>query len=103
MANQRSGSTTSQLKHDIDSGLTGDKVAAPDPAASPLGTDDEAAGRPASPGTVTLARAQERATAKPGVERTPGSQDGGMKPLIWVGLVIAIFAAVIVAAFVALH
>lgn len=33
-----------QLKHDIDSGKTGDKVDAFDPAAAPLGTDDEAAG-----------------------------------------------------------
>ena len=33
------------LRDQIDSGKFRDKVAAPDPAASPLGTDDEAAGR----------------------------------------------------------
>jgi hypothetical protein len=33
-----------QLRDDIDSGRTGDKAAAIDPAAAPLGTDDEAAG-----------------------------------------------------------
>lgn len=33
-----------QLRQDIDSGKTGDKVAYPDPAAAPLGSDDEAAG-----------------------------------------------------------
>jgi hypothetical protein len=33
-----------QLRHEIDRGMTGDKVDYPDPAAAPLGTDDEAAG-----------------------------------------------------------
>ena len=36
--------TAQQLRADIDSGLTWDKVPASDPAAAPLGTDDEAAG-----------------------------------------------------------
>ena len=33
-----------RLRHDIDSGRTGDKIPVEDPAAAPLGTDDEAAG-----------------------------------------------------------
>jgi hypothetical protein len=32
-----------RLREQIDSGLTGDKVDAPDPAMAPLGTDNEAA------------------------------------------------------------
>lgn len=36
--------TAEQLRHAIDGGETGDKVNAPDPAAAPLGADDEAAG-----------------------------------------------------------
>jgi uncharacterized protein YbaR (Trm112 family) len=32
------------VRADIDSGRTGDKVAAPDPSAAPLGTDEEAGG-----------------------------------------------------------
>jgi len=32
-----------RLRHEIDSGRTGDKVGHPDPAMAPLGTDDEAA------------------------------------------------------------
>ena len=32
-----------RLRQQIDSGLTGDKVAASDPAMAPLGTDNEAA------------------------------------------------------------
>jgi hypothetical protein len=39
---------TEQLRERIDRGATGDKVDFPDPAAAPLGTDDEAARRPAS-------------------------------------------------------
>lgn len=53
------GDTVAQLKADIDSGRTGDKVAAGDPGLSPLGTDDEAAGTPASPERIHAARAQE--------------------------------------------
>jgi len=37
-------SAAARLRHAIDSGSTGDKVNYPDPAAAPLGTDDEAAG-----------------------------------------------------------
>ena len=51
--------TVAQLKADIDSGRTGDKVAAGDPGLSPLGTDDEAAGRPPSAARIHAARLQE--------------------------------------------
>ena len=99
MADTERGSTTAQLKHDIDSGRTGDKVAVSDVAMSPLGTDDEAGGRPNSPAAVDLARAQESRTGKAGVERTPGAQEGGMVPLIWISLAIAVFALLIIGAF----
>ncbi|HEX2127143.1 MAG TPA: hypothetical protein VHF45_11365 [Thermoleophilaceae bacterium] len=52
--------TTAQLKADIDSGATGDKNEVFDPALSPLGTDDEAAGTPPSRQRIELARYQER-------------------------------------------
>ena len=61
-ATRASGPTTAQLKADIDSGKTGDKVRVSDPAMSPLGTDDEAGGRPNSPEAVALARQHETAT-----------------------------------------
>ena len=48
-----------QLRHDIDTGRTGDKVAAPDPAAVPLGTDDEAAGATIDPRAVAALREME--------------------------------------------
>ena len=56
----RRGATTAQLKSDIDSGRTADKVAYGDPGLSPLGTDDEAAGTPASAQTVAATRQRER-------------------------------------------
>ncbi|MFK8252789.1 hypothetical protein [Ancylobacter terrae] len=39
-------SDSERLRDRIDAGKAGDKVPFPDPAAAPLGTDDEAAGRP---------------------------------------------------------
>lgn len=48
-----------RLRRDIDAGRTGDKVAFPDPAAAPLGTDDEAAGTPVTPAQAELAREAE--------------------------------------------
>jgi hypothetical protein len=56
-----SAPTTAQLKGDIDSGRTGDKTELFDPGMSPLGTDDEAAGTPAEPHRIRLARRLEGA------------------------------------------
>jgi NADH dehydrogenase FAD-containing subunit len=53
------GNTLNQLQHDIDTGKTYDKVAAPDPAAAPLGTDDEAAGTSPDPKLVKETRERE--------------------------------------------
>src|ERR1700709_392981 len=50
---------TEQLRIAIDQGHGGDKVDAPDPAAAPLGTDDEAGGTPNDRSQVRLAAAQE--------------------------------------------
>ncbi|GAB4072284.1 hypothetical protein KHC28_01370 [Ancylobacter sonchi] len=60
--------TVDRLRHDIDSGKTRDKVAFPDPAAAPLGTDDEAAGTPASPERIAYAEQQ--------IERSKGDAPG---------------------------
>src|SRR5262245_42080508 len=53
------GLTMEQLRHDIDSGWTGDKVAGFDLAMVPLGTDEEAAGTPVSLDAIALARRLE--------------------------------------------
>ena len=51
--------TAARLRHEIDSGKTGDKVDFPDPAAAPLGTDDEASGHPITPTQASMARHAE--------------------------------------------
>lgn len=40
--------TADRLRHDIDAGRAGDKVPFIDPAAAPLGTDEEAGGHPSN-------------------------------------------------------
>ncbi len=52
-------STVEQLRNDIDHGRACDKVDAPDPAAAPLGSDEEAAGAPPAPAAVETARTHE--------------------------------------------
>ena len=59
MAQRSTGQTVDRLRHEIDSGATGDKIAAPDPAMAPLGTDDEAAGTPPSAAAVAESRRLE--------------------------------------------
>lgn len=70
-ADRSGGSTTEQLRDDIDSGRTRDKVPARDPAAAPLGTDDEAAGTTPAPEVVANARHAE-AVAR-GAAKGPGA------------------------------
>lgn len=70
------GSTVDQLRNDIDQGRTGEKrprrdADAPDVAAAPLGTDDEAAGTPADAAVVARVRRAESAKGQPHEEHTP--------------------------------
>jgi hypothetical protein len=65
--------TTEQLRIAIDQGHGGDKVDASDPAAAPLGTDDEAGGTPNSTSQVRVAAAHEvRAGTSSARQRTSG-------------------------------
>lgn len=54
------GTNPAQIRADIDAGRTGDKTPGFDPAAAPLGTDEEAAGPMVSPRTEAEERIQER-------------------------------------------
>jgi len=66
----RNGSAAVQrLRSRIDSGDTGSKIGAVDPAAAPLGTDDEAAGTPPTLAAARLAIDEE--VGKPGRGRVP--------------------------------
>jgi hypothetical protein len=62
--------TTAMLKGDVDSGRTRDKVPVFDPGMSPLGTDDEVAGRPPSAFRIALARFHETKARWVGGPRT---------------------------------
>ena len=86
-------STIEQLRDDIDSGRTKDKVCAPDPTVAPLGTDEEAAGYPPPPEAIALARKLEN-------RRIPDPVRGrGAAAAAWllVGLSAATLAAVVIA------
>ena len=63
--NSSRGATWERLRKDVDSGLTGDKVNFPDPAAAPLGTDSEAAGTPMDPTAIWEAHRYETRNTKP--------------------------------------
>ena len=79
--------TGEQLRADIDAGRTGDKVAFPDPATAPLGTDAEAGGQ------TTLFPSERRRT-----EHRPGRKWGGLAFYIGATTVIAFFVIMLAAA-----
>ena len=87
--------TTQQLKADIDTGKTGDKVVEGfDPGLSTLGTDDEAAGTPNTPEQVAMARKLERRRApKAPPEQSSHRPTPGM-PAVW-SIVVAFVLVVI--------
>lgn len=82
--------TADALRHELDRGRGGDKVDFTDPAAAPLGTDDEAGGHPPTREQILQAAREESGPARrpePGrTRRTIGLRqwDG-----LWPGLVIA--------------
>jgi hypothetical protein len=94
--NKDPASTPAQLREDIQRGHTGDKVKVRDPAAAPLGTDEEAAGRPVP--AIAAQRARDAETNSP-IETDPDRSNkyttwSGV--LIWIGAVatlVSVFAA----------
>ena len=69
---------TSRLRADIDAGKTGDKTPGEDPAAAPLGTDEEAAGTPIDPALAERVRRGERRPEGDSLSRqnaTPRAED----------------------------
>jgi len=102
------GKTTSQLRDDIDSGRTGEKVPYGDPAAAPLGTDDEAGGRAPSEAEREIAASTEpqgeSSLEAPAVTEERSRPDlgssapGGVRPLL--ALLVALAIATLIAALV---
>jgi hypothetical protein len=84
------GPNAEMLRRNIDRGQAGSKVDYPDPAAAPLGTDDEAAGTPPSAAAVQAAHAQE-VGASPATTGSEDKHDAGS------GIYVAIIAMVIAA------
>jgi hypothetical protein len=58
---RRNRPNAEQLRHSIDRGRTRDKLPMHDPAAAPLGTDEEAGGTPPTPEQVAAAAQLEMA------------------------------------------
>jgi hypothetical protein len=97
---------TARLRADIDAGKTGDKTPGEDPAAAPLGTDEEAAGTPIDPELAEQVRRTERRpdgealsrqNATPKREDAPGSENrtgGALAALPWLGTGTALGLAV---------
>jgi hypothetical protein len=85
--------TTEQLRIAIDQGHGGDKVDAPDPAAAPLGTDDEAGGTPNNRSQVRLAAAHE-IRARPQQAR---QRRHGLGPAWWlIGFTVLVAISIVV-------
>jgi hypothetical protein len=59
-------SSVDQLRAEIDRGATGEKTDNADPAAAPLGTDDEAAGAP-----ISRFQLEQEAAARPAAMHRP--------------------------------
>lgn len=65
----RRRATSAELKHEIDSGRTGERSAGFDPAAAPIGTDAEAGGERTSPAALAEDRSYEPAATRHGGRR----------------------------------
>lgn len=94
--------TADALRHALDHGRGGDKVDFSDPAAAPLGTDDEAAGHPPTREQVRQAAAEELGPARsaevPRPRRTIPSlqRDGrGIVLVLAAGLFLLLLLAVV--------
>src|SRR5690606_2494261 len=96
---EKTRSTSAELRSAIDHGLTGDKIAALDPAAAPLGTDDEAGGVPVDPALMAEVKEQElRAGSQMRQSTSQATSSDGMLPwLLVAAFLLAAFAMVWVA------
>jgi hypothetical protein len=90
---------TEDLRRTTDEGGAGDKVRFPDPAAAPLGADDEAAGRPATPDRVALAAGHEVGAGSS--ENAPAANENPQtrRETWWIYLVVVALAVGLVAVF----
>ncbi len=85
--------TADQIRQAIDSGRSGEKVDAVDPAAAPLGTDAEAAGTPPTPAERRITAATELHESRPEAGKAANARPriGGL----WLGVGLGIAAALV--------
>lgn len=84
------------MRQDIDEGAARDKVAAPDPAAAPLGTGHEAAGTPADAKRRAIAVAHEH--RRPLANREPPPAPRRTPAPLWFAWGLALPCAVLAGA-----
>jgi hypothetical protein len=87
--------TVDRMRDDISRGKTGDKINYPDPAAAPLGTDDEAAGRPA---TSQERRMEEAARPLPARARIGDKPPRASASVFYAAIVLALLIVVLAGA-----
>lgn len=92
--------TADALRHSLDRGRGGDKVDFIDPAAAPLGTDDEAGGHPPTREQIRMAAASELGPRPSEVEREartiPHLANGGRVGIVPILLVAAVIVLMVV-------
>lgn len=86
--------TADRLRHEISSGRTGDKIAHPDPAAAPLGTDAEAGGHPVTHRQAAMARREELAHGPTPPGRGSGPQGSRVLGPVLVGVAGVVVVAI---------
>ncbi|WP_371345024.1 hypothetical protein [Ancylobacter sp. IITR112] len=89
---------TERLRGDIDEGRTHDKVPFPDPAAAPLGTDDEAAGAPAETERAMVAQVIGPSSAGGGTDERGRPYDDKGTTVPGVSFVTAVVGLLLVVA-----
>ena len=87
----RDAKNASRLRAPTDGDRPSDKISYPDPAAAPLGTDDEAAGTPAEPVRIEIAAQHESPRDSAGGDFS--NPDRGRR----LGMVLMVMAAVALA------
>lgn len=93
--------TTQQLKNDIDTGRTGDKIDQGfDPGLAPLGTDDEASGTPPTPDEIRIARELEREGASQPAEQGQRNPKRGYPAVLLIGAAFLVLVLAVVIALV---
>ncbi|WP_143957774.1 hypothetical protein [Rhodoligotrophos appendicifer] len=94
MPGRRDHPNIEMLRDRIDGGGTNDKVKGSDPAAAPLGTDEEAGGNPPSEAEFAVALRYE----PPQIETDPSRTNGRINGVVGYGLLTTVIAIVLLSA-----